>query len=515
MPPPKSKNQLIQRASEGSVADIHLLAEYALENQDHDTAIFSPLLHLLDPALIPSHQETKTRRFKEDPNNSVKVAMHVLAVIVAVCGGLGNNLGTESAALPATRLLANHIPHICQWAHFFVREGVYIGPTGSLILTLVVLHRELRDAIITSPFCVDLLLSMWMCKGADGRLVVVTACTLCPLLGLLQTLVDNEDGKTVLYDILGASKSKLKKLACVIVCRMENIADLHTRKHVSTSFAMLYMAQLLDLTLHLVEEQNHWAAFFKSDSFLSALPSALLSIARVEMEANAHPKASGTEVESNARIWEDIVACVRYIVTFCFTCGMGTISPLRQVSHALDGGALTLISKCLTNLPPSHPEFSYALKVYGDFLAYTVYERTMGSFIPANQVMTTALVKSLGEQSQEFQHMMCGLKATVSSALGVYNGVTGKRVGERVCDNLHLMLVDNLYLVDFLFPYGACTIRIFARLWRDRNGAFYALSSIFTILESDMDQRKRHGKTARELRDHQASKLWHFNDVLN
>jgi hypothetical protein len=39
-----------------------------------------------------------------------------------------------------------------------------------------------------------------------------------------------------------------------------------------------------------------------------------------------------------------------------------------------------------------------------------------------------------------------------------------------------------VHLVEVLFPYGGCTIRVFARLWKEDDDTFHALSAIFGLM---------------------------------
>ncbi|KAJ2936873.1 hypothetical protein H1R20_g218, partial [Candolleomyces eurysporus] len=617
MPPParssKLKEELVKRATEGSTWDIHKLSEYIMANKDYDVAVLGPLMYLLDPGLIPSAQEMKALKFQRSRPTlpAVHAAMHVLSVMVSLFGGLESQ-GKDAIAV-ATRLVANHLPNICQWTNFFAREGLYVGPCGSLFLLFVLLD-ELQGAIMSSTSCIESLLAMWTSIGADRRPVVVSACTLCPLVSLLKLTITDDDGRTNLCDIFGNSREELKSFISALVQRMDAVSSLHAEGTVSTSFTTAYVSQLLDITQELLTEQNYWIAIFRDGSYLSTLSSTLLS---VSLKARGH-----------STIWKDITLSLRYMVTFCSASGLGNISPVHQMHHALKGGILRLLSRCLTHIPPSCSDFSFVARFYGDILAYTVYRRVTEVIFPFHPALKTQTIRSLVSPSPEITRLWPAVDSTVQSACAIYDHPMSQRAAERICDNIHVsgvcssyfeaeltpidsivlgagaliqslefsrsgalsatllgasfypflrfqllafiehfcetqtpvfedirrrrkiseslqslvIFVDhvslpptvdlrtfdqtkslferdmqhltkrslsylaqssevgNLYLVQFLFPYGITTLRVFARMCRDVSGGFYSLSSIFTVIESPKNTLDFQGKTAREVR---------------
>ncbi|RXW12848.1 hypothetical protein EST38_g13007 [Candolleomyces aberdarensis] len=565
MPPParssKLKEELVKRATEGSTWDIHKLSEYIMANKDYDVAVLGPLMYLLDPGLIPSAQEMKALKFQRSRPTlpAVHAAMHVLSVMVSLFGGLESQ-GKDAIAV-ATRLVADHLPNICQWTNFFAREGLYVGPCGSLFLLFVLLD-ELQGAIMSSTSCIESLLAMWTSIGADRQPVVVSACTLCPLVSLLKLTITDDDGRTNLCDVFGNSKEELKSFISALVQRMDAVSSLHAEGTVSTSFTTAYVSQLLDITQELLTEQNYWIAIFRDGSYLSTLSSTLLS---VSLKARGH-----------STIWKDITLSLRYMVTFCSASGLGNISPVHQMHHALKGGILRLLSRCLTHIPPSCSDFSFVARFYGDILAYTVYRRVTEVIFPFHPALKTQTIRSLVSPSPEITRLWPAVDSTVQSACAIYDHPMSQRAAERICDNIHFHLlafiehfcetqtpvfedirrrrkiseslqslvifvdhvslpptvdlrtfdqtkslferdmqhltkrslsflaqsseVGNLYLVQFLFPYGITTLRVFARTCRDVSGGFYSLSSIFTVIESPKNTLDFQGKTAREVR---------------
>ncbi|KAJ2912104.1 hypothetical protein MD484_g8309, partial [Candolleomyces efflorescens] len=427
MPPParssKLKEELVKRAIEGSPRDIQKLSEYILATRDYDLAVLVPLMYLLDPGLIPSAREMKALKFQRSRSNppSVDAAIHVLSVMVSIFGGLQSQ--DKDTIVVATRLMGDHLPSICRWVLFFAREGFFVGPCGSLFLLCVIID-ELQGAIMTSTLCIESLLAMWTSKGTDGRPVVVSACTLCPLVNLLKLTLADDNGKTNLYDILAASKEKQRRFVSALIQRMDVISSLHAQGAVPTQFTTVYMCQLLDITQQLLAEQSNWLVIFRDGSYISALSSGLLSIS---LKARGH-----------STIWEDIVVSLRYMATFCSASGLGNISPVHQMHHALKGGILALLSQCLTHIPPSSSDFSFVTRFYGDILAYTVYRRVTEVILPVHLALRTQTIRSHALSSPELQRLWPAVDSTVHSACVIYDHPTSQRAAERICDNIHV-----------------------------------------------------------------------------
>ncbi|RXW14137.1 hypothetical protein EST38_g11721 [Candolleomyces aberdarensis] len=461
---------------------------------------------------------------------------------------------------------------------FLIHESSLIELISCLIVAILVLDSDLKEAILTSTSGVDTILAAWTQRGVGGRYEVVAQPPLCALLILFRDVVSHAHGADVLYDLLITSPPRLKKLVRTLIARVSDIADRYARGQVTTAFALEYLHDLLDIIRKLLHQQHIWTALFKSGELLSTLPSALLIIA-----------CGHTDV----KVWTDVAGCLRHLVTFCFTGGMGSINPMHQVYTALSGGVLKVVYRCLVNLPPSHPDFSFVLLLLGDFAAYAVYTRVVERFTSAFQKMmampnvqtlseevlqlTSTITANLsvkidwneyhrGECTSESKsnvrrrslgvslsvslrlHLLGYIESFCKSSMPAFEALQEQKHGANVPLHSLVMFADlvsippalnvtkiasyksaldgglaygrrtvgfmrqflqrrEIHLAEVLFPYGGCTIRVFARLWKDDDNIFHTLSAIFGLIDSNATERE--GKTARQLRDYQAGELGH------
>lgn len=348
-----------------------------------------------------------------------KVAEQVLTIFLGVCEGLCKK--QDSVHKPAlARMLAEHRRHIFEWMRFFIDKGTLIKLVSCLILAIWVLDRDLKKAILASTSGVDTILAAWTQRGVGGRYEVVAQPPLCALLILFRDLVSDTDGADVLSELLIPSPPRLKKLVRTLIARVSDIADRCARGQVTTTFALEYLHDLLDVIRKLLHQQHIWIPLFKSGELLATLPSALLTIGGLHKDI---------------RVWREVARCLRHLVTFCLTGGMGSVNPVHQVCTALSGGVLQVVYTCLINLPTSHPDFSFALLLLGDFAAYAVYTRVVEPFASAFQTMIAMpKIEQLLCLSQEFLFLSSTITANLSVVKSMYDPKVKQNIGGRFCD---------------------------------------------------------------------------------
>ncbi|KAJ2911581.1 hypothetical protein MD484_g8833, partial [Candolleomyces efflorescens] len=500
---------VLKRAATGSLEHLNALSWFIHDHEDYDPKICYDLVHLLDAALIPP-PGTGKRNLPHEDNVHTKGAEIVLAIFLGVCEGLCKKKDSVRKSLVA-HLLAQHRHHIFQWMRFFVDKGTLIEVVSCLILVISVLDRNLQEAILTSNSGVDTILAAWTQRGIGGRYEVVTEPPLCALLILFRDLVSHPGAAAVLSELLILSPLRLKKLIRALIVRVSDIRDRHVMGQVTPAFALEYIHDLLDLTRNLLHQQHISIPLFRSGELLAALPSTLLII-------------GGTR--KGVQVWREIARCLNHLMTFCLTGGLGSINPIHQVRTVVNGGLLQVIYACLINFRPDDPTFTFVLVLLGDFAAYAVYTRVAEPFADAfTKMMAMKNIPQLLRRSGEF----LALTSTITTNLSIVKSISESRVGRGLCDSSSVRKFPNdiqvlahykervegdiqqfierpeIHLVEALFPYGGCTIRVFARLCKEDDNTFVALGAIFGLIESK--ETIRDGKTARQIRDYQAGEL--------
>ena len=155
--------------------------------------------------------------------------------------------------------------------------------------------------------------------------------------------------KVMLVDFLVVSKSRQKQLLDATVARIAGLAKLHKNKRIPATSAFVHIEIIIGIITQLLEHQGLWAPFLGSGEIFNVLPPAVLSILQ------AH------KTDGNILVWESAARCITSMLTLSLSGGMGTVSPVRLVRLALDGGILSAICTCIHKLPSSHPSWFSSL----------------------------------------------------------------------------------------------------------------------------------------------------------
>ncbi|KAJ2912142.1 hypothetical protein MD484_g8271, partial [Candolleomyces efflorescens] len=359
------KNMLIRRAATGDLASLKSLHQYIERKRDSDSEICGHLIHLLDPTDIPSDGDVDS--FEE----AFRDKMERVALALNIFFSVFNSTSAEDASSKQTlaTLFGEHLAEIFQWVLLFSTQGVHLPTCALIIIMLQSLDESLLLRIMTLRRLLELVLSIWIRKNRlGGRYIVATTHRICPILDMVQGLVSHEPRKAAFLQLLEDEPRRVREIAHAIRVRILELGESYTEGDIGRHFALEQILEILAISGVVLSRYDRWLAFLvpkDSPNFLGVVVEVLVTISRGAVEES---------------YLATLVRTIRRVCTLALRAGSNACPPLKKLLTILDGGILTLITRCLLHLPPTNPAHVFAADIFQEIAAYGIFHEVARFF---------------------------------------------------------------------------------------------------------------------------------------